>query len=179
MSDPFVGEIRMFAGNFVPLNWAFCDGRVLSIAENDALFSLIGTTYGGDGQTTFALPDLRGRLPVGQGVGPGMTPRTMGDQFGTETVTLTQQQIASHSHQLVVTTAAATSDSPEGNVFADTSGDTLGDKPYVPTPDNPDLKSMSAKTVTVTGGNQPHNNIMPSVGMNYIICLYGVYPSRN
>lgn len=179
MSDPYIAEIRMFAGTFAPLNWAFCDGRLVSISEYDALFALIGTTYGGDGQNNFALPDLRGRLPVGQGTGPGLTPRTIGDQFGTDTVTLGEQQMPSHSHQFSAITAAATSPSPEGTLFADTSGDTLGDKPYVPAPDSPKLKNMSAKTAAVAGDSQPHDNIMPSVAINYIICLYGIYPPRN
>lgn len=175
MSDPFIGEIRIFAGNFAPADWSFCNGSLLSINEYDALFSLIGTTYGGDGQSTFALPDLRGRLPMGQGAGPGLTPRTMGQQFGTETVTLIGQQLPAHSHNFAATTVAVETGSPAGGLFGDTEADVF----YVSAPDNPELKTMSAKTVTSAGASQPHNNIMSSVGMNYIICLNGIYPPRN
>ncbi|MEX1033826.1 MAG: tail fiber protein [Cellvibrionaceae bacterium] len=175
MSDPFIGEIRMFAGNYAPESWALCDGSLLSIAAHDALFSLIGTTYGGDGQSNFALPDLRGRLPMGQGTGPSLTPRTMGEHFGTETVTLTERELPAHNHVFTATTTAATGANPDGNLFADTGNDTL----YVPDPPSPDLKTMNAKTVANAGTSQPHDNIMPSVAMNYIICLNGIYPSRN
>lgn len=175
MSDPFLGEIRMFAGNFAPEDWAFCDGALLSIAENDALFSLIGITYGGDGSTTFALPDLRGRLPVGQGTGPGLKPRTIGAPFGTDTVTLTAQQLPAHSHGFVATTAIGASSKPGNNLFADTGNDDI----YAPAPENPPFKTMNQQTVRNDGEGTAHDNHMPSLAMNYIICLAGIYPSRS
>jgi microcystin-dependent protein len=175
VSDPFIGEIRMFAGNFAPLGWNFCDGTLLPIAQNDALFNLIGTSYGGDGVSNFAVPDLRGRLPVGQGAGPGLSPRTLGDQYGTETVTLTAQQMPGHSHTFVATTAAAASANPQNALFANTGGDNL----YVPAPASPQPKVMSQQMVMNAGSSQPHNNIMLSTGMNYIICLEGIYPPQS
>ncbi len=114
MSEPFVGEIRMFAGNFAPRGWAFCDGQLLAVSQNDALFSLLATVYGGDGRTTFGLPDLRGRIPIHAGTGPGLSPRRLGAKFGTEEETLTVNQLPSHSHTLQVSTAAATQNSPSG-----------------------------------------------------------------
>ena len=175
MSEPFLGEVRLFAGNFAPVGWNFCDGTVLQIASNDALFNLIGTTYGGDGMTTFALPDLRGRVPVGQGNGPGLSPRMIGESYGTEAVTLTVQQIPPHSHSFVTTAAAATSPNPSTALFANTGGDNL----YVQNPSSPQPKALAAQTVANAGQSQPHNNIMSSVGMNYIIALEGIYPSQN
>jgi microcystin-dependent protein len=175
VSDPYLGEVRLFAGNFAPVGWHLCDGMLLAIAENDALFNLIGTTYGGDGISTFAVPDLRSRVPVGQGNGPGLSARTLGDQYGTESVTLTTQQIPAHSHAFVATAGAATVPNPQNALFANTGGDNL----YVPSPNNPEPKALSQQTVTTTGGSQPHNNIMRSVGMNYIICLEGIYPPQS
>lgn len=175
MSDPYLGEIRMFAGNFAPEGWALCDGALLSIAENDALFSLIGLTYGGDGTTTFALPDLRGRLPVGQGAGPGLTPRRTGEQFGTDTVTLTAQQLPAHGHEFVATTAIGTSASPENTLFADTGNDEI----YAPAPENPPFKTMNQQTVRNDGGGASHDNHMPSLAMIYIICLAGIFPPKS
>jgi microcystin-dependent protein len=174
VSDPFIGEIRMFAGNFAPVGWHLCDGTQLAISTNDALYSLIGTTYGGDGVSTFALPDLRGRLPVGQGNGPGLTPRTMGESYGVETVTLTAQQMPAHSHMFFATTAAGTVPSPVDKLFANSGGDNI----YVEAPNNPQFQTMNQNTVGAAGNSQPHDNIMPSVGMNYIICLEGIYPSQ-
>lgn len=165
----------MFAGNFAPANWALCNGQLLPIAQYDTLFALIGTVYGGDGQTSFALPDLRGRVPVGQGTGPGLTPRTIGERFGADTVMLTTQQLPNHTHNFFATTAAGEGISPANNLFANTGGDVI----YVPSPTGPELKTMDPKTVTNVGGSQPHDNIMPSVAMNYIICLFGIFPSRN
>ena len=175
MSDPFVGEIRMFAGPYAPQNWAFCAGQVLAISEYDALFSLIGVSYGGDGRVNFALPDLRGRVPMGQGTGPGLTPRVLAQKFGTEAVTLTQEQMPTHSHSFVATTATATSGNPAGGLI----GDTVDDVFYVSSLDNPQLQGMNSRTVLSAGGSQSHSNIMPSVAMNYIICLFGIYPSRS
>lgn len=174
MSEAYIGEVRLFAGNYAPVGWAFCDGRLLAIGDNDALFSLIGTTYGGDGQTTFALPDLRGRLPMGQGAGSGLTPRRMGEQLGTENVSLIEQQLPAHSHNFVASTAAAESSSPENALLGDTEGDVF----YVEST-SPDLQTMDSKAVANAGDSQPHTNIMPSLAMNYIISLVGVYPSRS
>lgn len=173
MSDPYTGEIRMFAGTFAPMGWRFCDGTLLSISSNEVLFSLIGTTYGGDGQTTFALPDLRGRLPVGQGAGPGLAPRTLGESYGAEVVALTPQQLPVHNHTFSVTTGTASAPSPQNALFADVGDDKL----YV-NPDSPEPKALGQQSVQNAGGGQPHNNIMPSVGMNYIICLEGIYPAQ-
>lgn len=173
MSDPYLGEIRLFAGNFAPEHWAFCDGRLMSIAENDALFVLIGTIYGGDGQTTFALPDLRGRLPVGQGTGAGLTPRSLGEQFGSDSVTLSVQQLPTHGHGFVATTAEGKSPGPEGNLFADAGEDVI----YAPPGDTPPYATMNQQTVRNSGGNRPHDNHMRSVGMNYIISLAGIFPT--
>lgn len=174
MSEAYIGEIRLFAGNYAPEGWAMCDGRLLAIGDNDALFSLIGTTYGGDGRSTFALPDLRGRLPMGQGAGPGLMPRSIGQQLGTENVSLLEQQIPAHSHNFVASTAAAESSSPANALLGDTEGDVF----YVES-SNPELQTMDSKAVTNTGDSQPHNNIMSSLAMNYIISLVGIYPPRN
>jgi microcystin-dependent protein len=175
MSDPYLGEIRLFAGNFAPVGWNLCDGTVLAISTNDALFNLIGTTYGGDGVSTFALPDLRSRVPVGQGNGPGLSPRTIGQSYGTESVTLTTQQIPGHSHMFMTTSGAASVPNPQNALFANTGGDNL----YLPAPNNPEPKALAPQAVANVGGSQPHDNIMRSVGMNYIICLEGIYPPQS
>lgn len=170
MSEPFVGEIRMFAGNFAPRGWAFCDGQLLSVSENDVLFSLLGTIYGGDGTTTFALPDLRGRVPVHAGQGPGLSQRNLGDRFGVEAVTLTGDQIPGHEHQPAGTGAAASSRFPEGNVWAEAPN-------AVYRQDTPD-QAMAANLVEQAGGDQGHNNMMPFLGVHFVIALFGIYPSR-
>jgi microcystin-dependent protein len=171
MSTPYVGEIRMFGGNFAPLNWAFCDGSLQSIADNTALFQLIGTTYGGDGQSTFALPDLRSRVPVHMGTGPGLSTYVLGQKSGTESVTLTLNQLPNHTHALNATTAAATTPTPSGSVVL---GDNAGMKLYT-------SKAPSAATGMVAataGGSQPHNNIMPYQAITFIISLFGIFPSQ-
>jgi microcystin-dependent protein len=173
MSNPYVGEIRLFAGTFEPNGWAFCDGRMLPIAENDVLFSLIGTTYGGDGQTTFGLPDLRGRVPVHAGQGPGISqPYTLGQLDGVEQVTLTAQQMPVHSHPVLASTDSGTTTIPQGNVPAASPGL----RPYLPIA--PDV-TLAFQTVGAAGGSQPHPNLMPTGVVNYIISLYGVYPTQN
>lgn len=174
MSTPFIGEIRMFGFGRTPTGWQGCDGSVLSIAENDALFALIGTTYGGDGQTTFAVPDLRGRLPVHQGQGPGLSPYVIGQVAGTETVTLLPQQMPAHTHALLATTAAATSTSPAGMLPATVSGDTF----YVNTTSGNTGVAMSAQSISPAGGNQPHENTMPTLTVQYCIALYGIFPQQ-
>lgn len=174
MSEPFIAEIKMFAGNFPPRGWAFCDGQLLSISQNSALFSLVGTIYGGNGTTTFALPDLRGRVPMHWGQGPGRTPRQIGETGGTETVTLTGSQIPAHTHQ--VAPAAATGEGqtaqPGGNVPAAGEEPT---KPYAPTSDT----ALAPSTSTSFGGNQPHENLPPFQCVSFVIALVGIYPSRN
>jgi microcystin-dependent protein len=162
---PFVGEIRMFAGNFAPAGWKFCDGQLLPISENNNLFTLIGTTYGGDGQTTFALPDLRSRVPVHQGNG-----LILAETGGVEDVTLTVQQVPAHSHPLLATTSIATETGPGGNVLAQSS---VG-KMYIQ--DAPD-GSLAAASIAPVGGSQPHTNLQPYLCINFIISLFGTFPS--
>jgi len=171
MSQPYVGEIRMFAGTFAPVGWLFCAGQTLPISEYDTLFTLIGTTYGGDGQETFQLPDLRGRVPVSQGSGPGLTPRTIGERGGVENVTLTVQQIPSHSHQPVAAVAAATTGSPAGAVWAASAGAAFATGQALATP-------MAADVVRPAGGSQPHENRSPALAVSFIISLFGIYPSQ-
>ncbi|QGZ35899.1 phage tail protein [Stappia indica] len=173
MSTPYIGEIRMFGGNFAPLGWEFCNGQLLSIAENDTLFNLIGTTYGGDGQTTFALPDLRGRLPLHFGQGPGQPTYVMAESGGSEEVTLTQQQIPSHSHPLIANKATGTEASPQNNVLASAAA---GD-PYFSSQTLPPFTELGPNAVQVAGGSQPHNNMAPYLAVSFIISLYGIYPS--
>ena len=170
MSDPFIGEIRMFGGNFAPRNWALCDGQLLSIASNTALFSLLGTTYGGNGQTTFGLPDLRGRVPVHQGQGPGLSDRTLGESAGTETVTLLPTQMPAHHHP-GASAGTATLGNPGGSLPGSGAAAI-----YVDTP--PGL-TMSTATQPPRGGGQPHPNLMPYLCINFIICMAGIFPSRN
>ncbi len=171
MSQPFIGEVRMFGGNFAPRGWAFCNGQLLSIAQNNALFALIGTTYGGDGQTTFALPNLRSRVPMHMGNGAGTT-ATIGEMGGVESVTLTTNQIPNHTHTLQASTATGTSAAPAGNVLAASNAV----KVYkAGTPAN----ALAAQAMTNSGGNQPHNNIQPYQCVNFIIALEGIFPSRN
>lgn len=173
MSEPFVGEIRMFAGNFAPRGWAFTDGQLLAVSQNDALFSLYGTTYGGDGRTTFGLPDLRGRIPLHQGQGPGLSPRRLGSKSGAEQVQLTVNQIPSHTHDLIATTELATSTSAHGNLLADETADlTLYDQ-------QDQTADLAPTSVGSSGGSQPHTNLMPTLCINFIAALFGIYPSRN
>jgi len=174
MSEPFIGEIRMFAGNFAPRSWAFCDGQLLAVSQNDALFALIGTIYGGDGRTTFALPDMRGRVPVHWGTGPGLSPRNIGSKFGVENVTLTESQLTSHNHQFQASTNLANTGFPAANVVADT--DTTST--YFNAASDPDT-AFPDNTVSNSGNNQSHNNVMPFQCVNYIIALFGIFPSRN
>lgn len=172
MSDPFIGEIRIFAGTFAPVGWSYCDGSVLPISEYDALFTLIGTTYGGDGQQTFALPDLRGRLPLHQGTGPGLTPRQIGAAFGEEQVTLTSQTLASHTHAVGATASPGTSPTPGAGVFAGVSTGAA----YAAAAGS---VAMNGQVVSTVGGGSAHDNLMPSLVINYIIALEGIWPSQN
>jgi microcystin-dependent protein len=170
MATPYLGEIRPFAGNFAIDGWALCDGSLLSISNNDALFNLIGTTYGGDGQTTFALPDLRGRFPVHQGNG-GASTYVMGQTGGSETVTLNTQQIPGHTHAAVANPAAGTQPGPSGNVLATSNGTAL----YSP---RPPATAMAAAAIAPTGGSQPHQNMQPFLTITFIIALQGIFPSQ-
>jgi microcystin-dependent protein len=171
MSNPYVGEIRIFGGNFAPAGWAFCDGSLLPISENEILFNLIGTTYGGDGQSTFALPDLRGRLPVHMGTGAGLSPFVIGQSGGVETVTLTTSQIPGHSHALLASGDNASASAAAGNVLAQTPTYT----PYIAaSADTP----LNAQSIAATGGSQPHSNFQPYLCVNFIISLFGIFPTQ-
>lgn len=173
MGTPFVGEIRLFGGNFAPSGWGFCDGSLQSIAENETLFQLIGTTYGGDGQSTFALPDLRGRVPLHFGQGPGLGSYIIGETGGTEQVTLSPQQIPSHTHPMVAT-ATGQADTPQNNVMATVTSSQIGANAYDPTPASVPLLPAS---IGQTGGSQPHANIQPTLAISYIISFFGIFPS--
>jgi len=175
MSQPYIGEIRMFGFGRTPNGWQACDGSLLAISQYDALFALIGTTYGGDGQVTFAVPDLRGRLPIHQGQGPGLSNYVIGQKAGTETVTLTTQQMPAHTHGLVATTALATSLTP-GPTFlpAAVSGDSF----YVSDVTTATAVPMSAQSTSLSGGNQPHENCMPTLTVQYCIAVFGIFPSQ-
>ena len=174
MSEPFVAEIRIFAGNFAPRGWAFCNGQLLPISQNTALFSLIGTTYGGDGRSTTALPDLRGRAPMHPGRGPGLTDRRLGERGGVETVTLSEAQMPGHTH-----TARASNEQGEENdpVNASLAG-SVGNNLYTNQVGGP-FSSLSSQTHAMTGGSQPHDNMQPFLAMSFIIALVGLYPSRS
>jgi len=169
MAQPYVGEIRMFGGNFAPAGWMFCAGQILPIAEYETLFQLIGTTYGGDGQVTFGLPDLRGRVPIHQGQGSGLSNYVLAQTGGVESVTLTINQIPLHSH-VPAASNTGNSDTPANNYWANS---TLG-KPYSAAPP---AVQMNAGTITPTGGSQPHDNMIPFLCVTYIISLFGIFPS--
>jgi microcystin-dependent protein len=168
VAQPYVGEIRMFAGNFAPNGWAFCTGELLPIAENETLFALIGTTYGGDGETTFALPDLRGRIPIHQGSG-----FILGETGGAERITLTVSQIPAHSHGLLASTSPAEPTAgPNGSLLADTGGTAL----YTTSSPTVDLAPAA---IGPQGGSQPHDNMAPYLCVNFIISLFGIFPSQS
>lgn len=175
--DPFIGEIRMFGGNFAPRGWAFCNGQLLAISSNTALFSLLGVTYGGNGQTTFALPNLQGRAPIHFGQGPGLTPRVLGEMVGTENVTLLSNQMPMHNHDINGSSAVVDTSSPT-NAF-------LGIKGEPRSPENSyttqatNLAPMNPQSISAAGGSQPHENMQPSLAVNFIIALEGIFPSRN
>jgi microcystin-dependent protein len=172
MGEPYVGEIRMFGGNFAPAGWAFCNGALMAISENDTLFNLIGTTYGGDGQQTFGLPDLQSRVPMHMGQGPGITQNyVIGEKAGVESVTLTTNQIPIHTHSFIASTNTSLSTSPTNNVAA--AGITT--KMYTEDVANQPLNNAA---VTPQGGGQPHDNIQPYLCISFIISLFGVYPSQ-
>lgn len=172
MTQPFLGEIRIFAGNFPPRGNAFCSGQILAISQNTALFSLLGTNYGGNGTSTFALPNLQGRAPLSQGAGPGLSSYVMGDQTGSESVALTQSQLPAHTHPLQSRSSRA--DRPNANtaMLAQAS-----DAAYAPAALNTQLNPASLSPGG--GGNQPHNNMQPYLAMSFIIALQGIFPARN
>ena len=172
MSDPFIAEIRIFAGNFAPRNWAFCNGQLLPIAQNTALFSLIGTIYGGDGRTTTALPNLQGRAPMHPGRGPGLTSRLLGQRGGVEYETLTEAQMPQHSHAARGLPAPSNRPSPENSTF----GRAMGATPYAA---DVNRVAMADEALQPTGGSQSHNNLQPFLAINFIIALQGLYPSRS
>lgn len=180
MSEPFLGQIMLVGFNFAPVGWAFCNGQLLSISQNTALFSLLGTTYGGDGVSNFALPDLRGRAAVGFGNGAGFTPYTLGEITGTETVTLTASQMPAHSHLVGANAANATVASPSGADLAQ-SLEPSGRGTPVNTYSTPPMTkpvALDPATVQQSGGSQSHSNIQPCLACNYIIALQGIFPSR-
>ncbi|WP_340075262.1 phage tail protein [Leptobacterium sp. I13] len=171
--DQYIGEIRMFAGNFAPRNWAFCDGRLLPISQYQALYSLLGNTYGGDGRTTFALPDLRGRAPMAPGRGPGLSNRILGEKGGTETNTLSTLQMPPHSHNVNAVSSDGSESVPTNNLLA---GSGALDREYSNA--NPDT-TMKSNMISTSGGGQPVNNMQPYSVVNFIIALDGIYPPRN
>lgn len=172
MSDPYIGEIRMFAGNFYPAGWMFCDGQLLPISENEALFALIGTTYGGDGESTFALPNLCGRVPFGMGTGPSGITYQLAEIAGTESVTLTTQQIPVHNHALLASADFAQESNPQDKVIARLAGEDVyfkGDSD----------ENLNAGQIGPVGGSQPHENMQPFLCINFIISLYGIFPQQS
>lgn len=171
MPEPYIGEIRMFAGNFAPNGWMFCEGQTLAISENDALFTLIGTTYGGDGQETFNLPNLASRVPIHMGTGPDGTTYQLGEMAGTEQETLTVQQIPSHTHPMLGSTNAASTQTPAANVIGKS---TQVDLFINAVPQD----AMNNQMITPAGGSQPHENCQPFLCINFIISLFGVFPSQ-
>ncbi len=177
-----IGEIRMFAGTFSPRTWAFCNNQLISIAQNTALFSILGTTYGGNGQTTFALPDFRGRVAVGTGTGPGLPNVTLGEMAGSPSVTLTTNNMPAHNHPLTGTVNMQINNDTAG-LTDDANGRRFGAFGSVFTSANADLVNMAADVSTlavgVSGGSQPVSILPPYLGMNYIICMFGIFPSRD
>ena len=182
MSTPYLGEMRIFAGNFAPRSWAFCNGQLLSIAQNDALYALLGTTYGGDGITTFGVPDMRGRVANAQGTLPGGSTYTLGQRAGTETVTLTQASMPSHNHTLTAWNVDSTTPTPGPSVALSNPLDShtgVANLWYLNLNGGPNTPALAADTVMPSGGSQPHENCAPTLTINYIIALEGVFPSQN
>lgn len=172
MADPFVAEIRIFPFNFSPKGWAFCNGQLMPISQNTALFSLLGTTYGGDGKSTFALPDLQGRAPMHPGQGPGLSLHDLGEESGSETVTLLNSEMPLHAHSFNASNADSNAQGPSGNLMA---GGVGGISMYA-TPGA--VVQLAPQTLAVTGGDLPHNNMMPFLTFNFNIALQGVFPPR-
>jgi microcystin-dependent protein len=171
VAQPYVGEIRMFGGNFPPSGWAFCNGAQMPISENETLFQLIGTTYGGDGENTFNLPDLQGRVPIHQGTGPDGQTYTIGEAAGVESVTLTTQQIPIHNHSFIGTTNPGGTTNPPANIVAQNPGNTIyiEDQAFAP---------LAPQSLLPDGGSQPHENMQPFLCVAFIISLFGIFPSQ-
>jgi microcystin-dependent protein len=174
MSEPFIGEIRMVGFNFAPRGWALCNGQLLSIASNNALFSLLGTIYGGDGRTTFALPNLQGRVPMHYGSGAGLSPRLIGEAAGQESVSLTEAQLPAHTHKARASSLKGNTNSPVGRVWSKDAG--VQSATYTSNAADAD---MAAGAIAPAGGGQPHNNMPPYLAVNFIIALQGIYPARD
>lgn len=171
MADPFVAEIRIFPFNFAPTGWAMCNGQILPISQNTALFSLLGTTYGGNGQSTFALPNLQGNAPMFWGQGPGLSLHDLGEMAGSETVTLLESEIPAHSHALQASTEIGEDRTPVGEAFAQSTGGNLYGAPN-------NLVALAPQALPPAGGSQPHNNMQPYLTLNFCIALQGVFPPR-
>ena len=171
MSEPFIGEIRMFAGNFAPRGWALCDGQLLAVSQNDSLFSLLGTIYGGDGRTTFGLPDLRGRIPIHTGTGPGLSPRRLGERGGEENAALTVNQLPVHTHAHRAVAEPAGRGDPSAALRSSANA------PAFTAAAN--LVSMASDAIAGVGGSQFHQNVQPFLCVHFIVALFGIYPSRN
>ena len=174
MSEPFIGEIRMVGFNFAPRGWALCNGQLLSIASNNALFSLLGTYYGGDGRTTFALPNLQGRVPMHYGSGAGLSPRLIGEAAGQESVSLTEAQLPAHTHKARASSLKGNTNSPVGRVWSKDAG--VQSATYTSNAADAD---MAAGAIAPAGGGQPHNNMPPYLAVNFVIALQGIYPARD
>lgn len=173
VSEAYIGEIRIFGGNFAPKDWALCNGQIINIASNSALYAILGDRYGGDGKTTFALPNLNGRAALHQGTGVGLTPRNVGESGGSATVTLLTTQMPSHNHIATCNNTQPSNNEPTGAIWTDQQG--KGSVPlYTPQVN----KQMNLMTMDVAGGSQPHNNMQPYLGLNFIICLYGDWPPK-
>ncbi|MBK1670379.1 phage tail protein [Rhodovibrio sodomensis] len=176
MAEPYISQIIMFGGNYSIRQYANCDGQLLPISQNQALFSLLGTTYGGDGRTSFGLPDLRGRVPTAQGQGPGLTPYPLGSRFGVEDVTLTVNQLPSHTHAAMANSGSADSPDPTNRLLAPGTADGNAVSQFS---DQSPTANMSSAAVQRTGGSQSHTNMMPSLVINFQIALQGLFPSRS
>jgi microcystin-dependent protein len=171
MADPFVAEIRIFPFNFAPKGWAFCNGQLLPLSQNTALFSLLGTTYGGNGQSNFALPDMQDNVPMHPGQGPGLSLHDLGETGGSDTVALLESEIPSHSHSFKTLASVGDDPSPAQNTLSRATG-------HYQTTTNQNLVSMADSAIAAAGGDQPHNNLMPYLTLNFCIALQGVYPPR-
>lgn len=175
--EPLIGQIILFGGNFAPRGWAFCDGQTLEIAEHDALYAILGTTYGGDGRTTFCLPDMRGRVPMHAGHAPDLSPRDIGDKIGAETVALTATQLPEHRHEVLVSDAAPNTERPaqgalgSANIYVNAAEGTHRQK-------SEPARPLNSKTIGLTGGSAAHENMQPTLCMNYIIAVTGNFPAR-
>ena len=175
MTDPFLAEIRMFAGNFAPNGWALCNGQLISISQNTALFSLLGTNYGGDGRVTFGLPDLQGAAPMQQGQGPGLSNRSLGETGGVDSVTLLTSEMPAHTHQVNAVDASGDATTPTNALWASAQLGRVGTNIYSSAAPSQMLNPLSTG---ITGGSQPHNNMPPYLGVTFIIALQGIFPQR-